>query len=304
MQEKTLNDLPRDLRMLYTKGFEAYQRENYDYAIEMFTQVLAKEPTVFEIRKVLARPPRPSKERQGRRFLQACFQQRQFLAHDRQGPDGPPQKSARSPPHRRANSQYRRQQRRRSAHRVARRSRARRRNAARRRDVPRISLWPPSPKDKEAQLSIWPRRPRGFRPQNTKAKTCSRQLQTYYPSDAENSPPSSRICPPAKPSPKAVTALAGGKGSYRDVLKNKAEVREPGTGKAPGEIRKIPPTHWSRNGKRLPQGRAEPMSRCCATWPRFTPSAMSSTKHSDFTGRIMATDGGSDSSLMTHRSRT
>jgi len=53
MQEKTLNDLPRDLRMLYTKGFEAYQRENFDYAIEMWTQVLTKEPYVFEIRKSL-----------------------------------------------------------------------------------------------------------------------------------------------------------------------------------------------------------------------------------------------------------
>src|ERR1700733_2291522 len=53
MPAKTLNDLPRDLRMLYTKGFEAYQRENFDYAIEMFTQILAKEPYVFEIREKL-----------------------------------------------------------------------------------------------------------------------------------------------------------------------------------------------------------------------------------------------------------
>src|SRR5579863_1554298 len=53
MPAKTLNDLPRDLRMIYTKGFEAFQRENYDYAIEMFTQILAKEPYVFEIRKTL-----------------------------------------------------------------------------------------------------------------------------------------------------------------------------------------------------------------------------------------------------------
>ncbi|MDB6021030.1 MAG: hypothetical protein JWQ04_887, partial [Pedosphaera sp.] len=53
MPEKTLNDLPRDLRLLYTRGFEAYQRENFDYAVEMFTQVLAKEPSVFEVRKTL-----------------------------------------------------------------------------------------------------------------------------------------------------------------------------------------------------------------------------------------------------------
>ncbi len=53
MPEKTINDLPRDLRMLFTKGFEAYQRENYDYAIELFTQILAREPHIFEIRKTL-----------------------------------------------------------------------------------------------------------------------------------------------------------------------------------------------------------------------------------------------------------
>ena len=53
MPEKTLNDLPRDMRMLYNRGFEAFQRENYDYAIEMFTQILTREPHVFEIRKTL-----------------------------------------------------------------------------------------------------------------------------------------------------------------------------------------------------------------------------------------------------------
>jgi tetratricopeptide (TPR) repeat protein len=53
MPEKIVNDLPRDLRMLYARGVEAMQRDNFDYAIEMFTQVLAKEPTIFEIRKTL-----------------------------------------------------------------------------------------------------------------------------------------------------------------------------------------------------------------------------------------------------------
>ena len=36
MPEKTLNDLPRELRMLHTKAFEALQRDNFDYAIELF----------------------------------------------------------------------------------------------------------------------------------------------------------------------------------------------------------------------------------------------------------------------------
>jgi tetratricopeptide (TPR) repeat protein len=53
MPEKSLNELPRELRPLYTRGTDALQRENFDYAIEMFTQVLTKEPRLFEIRKAL-----------------------------------------------------------------------------------------------------------------------------------------------------------------------------------------------------------------------------------------------------------
>jgi len=43
MAEKTLNELPRELRMLYTKATDALQRENFDYAIELLTQILAKD---------------------------------------------------------------------------------------------------------------------------------------------------------------------------------------------------------------------------------------------------------------------
>jgi tetratricopeptide (TPR) repeat protein len=53
MAEKSLNELPRDLRQLYTKGTEAFQRDNFDYAISLFNQVLAREPRVFECRKAL-----------------------------------------------------------------------------------------------------------------------------------------------------------------------------------------------------------------------------------------------------------
>ncbi len=33
--------------MLFTKGTEAMQRENVDYAIDLFNQALEKEPAVF-----------------------------------------------------------------------------------------------------------------------------------------------------------------------------------------------------------------------------------------------------------------
>ena len=39
--------------MLFQKGNDALQRENYDYAIDLYNQVLDKEPTFFEGRKAL-----------------------------------------------------------------------------------------------------------------------------------------------------------------------------------------------------------------------------------------------------------
>ncbi len=53
MAEKTLNDLNRELRALYNKGSEAGQRDNLDYAIDLFNQVLTREPGLYECRKAL-----------------------------------------------------------------------------------------------------------------------------------------------------------------------------------------------------------------------------------------------------------
>src|SRR5258708_39941853 len=72
MPEKSLNDLPRDLRMLYTKGSDALQRENFDYAIELFTQILIKEPYVFECRKSL-RIAQGKKSGSGGGFFKRAF---------------------------------------------------------------------------------------------------------------------------------------------------------------------------------------------------------------------------------------
>ena len=53
MAEKPLNQLSPDLRRLYTKAVEAAQRENFDYATTLFCQVLKTEPGLFEARKAL-----------------------------------------------------------------------------------------------------------------------------------------------------------------------------------------------------------------------------------------------------------
>src|SRR5580704_11722216 len=53
MPEKLLNQIPQDLRRLYTKAGEAAQRENPDYAMTLFCQVLEKDPGFFDCRRAL-----------------------------------------------------------------------------------------------------------------------------------------------------------------------------------------------------------------------------------------------------------
>jgi len=53
MAEKTLSALTRDLRQLYTKAQEALHRDNFDYAIDLLNQILAREPGLYECRKAL-----------------------------------------------------------------------------------------------------------------------------------------------------------------------------------------------------------------------------------------------------------
>ncbi len=53
MAEKSLNEMPRELRGLYTRGHDALVRDNFEYAIDLFTQVLQREPGLHEVRKEL-----------------------------------------------------------------------------------------------------------------------------------------------------------------------------------------------------------------------------------------------------------
>jgi tetratricopeptide (TPR) repeat protein len=53
MPEKDLTAIPRDLRVLIAKANDALSRENFDYAIELFCQVLSREPGLFECRRAL-----------------------------------------------------------------------------------------------------------------------------------------------------------------------------------------------------------------------------------------------------------
>jgi predicted Zn-dependent protease len=53
MAEKNTNEVSRDARVLFQKATEAAQRENLDYAIALFNQLLQNEPAFFDCRKAL-----------------------------------------------------------------------------------------------------------------------------------------------------------------------------------------------------------------------------------------------------------
>ena len=53
MPDKLINEIPPDMRRLYTKAGEAAMRENPDYAITLYCQILEKEPAFFDCRRAL-----------------------------------------------------------------------------------------------------------------------------------------------------------------------------------------------------------------------------------------------------------
>jgi Flp pilus assembly protein TadD len=84
MAEKSLSQISRDTRLLFQKGNDALQRENYDYAIDLFNQVLTKEPTLFECRKAL-RSAQFKKAGGGRGFFKKAFSSVSSLAQAAKG---------------------------------------------------------------------------------------------------------------------------------------------------------------------------------------------------------------------------
>jgi tetratricopeptide (TPR) repeat protein len=65
MAEKSLNEIPRKWREQYEKGMAAYQRQNYDYALPLFTQILEHEPGFYECREALRAAQAQSKKSGG-----------------------------------------------------------------------------------------------------------------------------------------------------------------------------------------------------------------------------------------------
>ena len=53
MPEKTIGQIPRPVREQFEKGKTAFDRQNYDYAIAIFTAILEQEPAFYDCREIL-----------------------------------------------------------------------------------------------------------------------------------------------------------------------------------------------------------------------------------------------------------
>ncbi len=152
-----------------------------------------------------------------------------------------------------------------------------------------------SPKDKEASFHLADALAGSGR--KTEGENVLAQLQTYYPSDAEISSKLKDLSARKTLDEGGYEALAGGKGSYRDVLKNKAEAvnleQEKRQVKSEDSADSLV-KEWETRLKAEPNNvkMLRNLAEVYAQRNEFD-------KALGFYERIMATDGGSDSSLMT-----
>jgi tetratricopeptide (TPR) repeat protein len=69
MPEKVLSQIPRPVREQYEKGKAALARQNYDYAIAIFTQILEQEPAFYDCREALRASQHKKAENTGSSFF-------------------------------------------------------------------------------------------------------------------------------------------------------------------------------------------------------------------------------------------
>jgi len=213
-----LNDLPRELRMLHTKAFEALQRDNFDYAIELFGQILEKEPANFDCRKSLRAAQHGKSGGKGGGFFKRAMSSAGSSPMVAKG-----QMALRKNPleaisiaeqilNGDANST--------GAHKLI-------AEAALAADMPRTAvmsceiLFEKSPKDKEVGMKYAEALARAG--EKTKAENVYESLRREYPNDNEIFMALKNVSARKTMDEGGYGALASGQGSYRDILKDKGQ---------------------------------------------------------------------------------
>ena len=219
MAEKSVNEIPREIRKIYDTGREALQRDNHDYAIELLTQVLEKEPGFYEARKAL-RSAQAQKSGGSGSFLKKAWSNTSSAHLIAQG-----QIALKRNPvdalnigekilNGDANSA--------PGHRLI-------ADAAIALDMPRTAvmsleiLLKNSPKDKKTAIQL--ANMLAEIGEARRAETILMSLAAANPSDAELHQALKDLSARKTLSEGGYEALADGKGSYRDILKNEAEAK-------------------------------------------------------------------------------
>ncbi len=220
MPEKTLNDLPRELRMLYTKGFEALQRDNFDYAIELFMQILEKEPYNYECRKSLRAAQNGKSGGKGGGFFKRAFSSASSSPMVAKG-----QMALRKSPLEAINiaEQILNGDAKNSgAHKLL-------ADAALAAEMPKTAvmsleiLFEKSPKDKEVGMKL--AEGLAHAGEKTRAEKILDELRREYPNDNDIFMALKNLSARKTMDEGGYEALAGGKGSYRDILQGQGRSR-------------------------------------------------------------------------------
>jgi tetratricopeptide (TPR) repeat protein len=217
MPEKKENELPRELRMLYTKAKDALQRENFDYAIELFMQILNKEPSNIDARTSLRMAQR------GKSGARGGFFKRAFSSASSSPLVAKGQLALRKNPleameiaeqilNSDANSS--------GGHRLL-------AEAALAAELPQTAvmsleiLYKDSPKDKDAGMKL--AEALALAGNTRRAEAVYEDLRREYPNDNEIFMALKNLSARKTLNEGGYEALADGKGSYRDILKDKEQ---------------------------------------------------------------------------------
>ncbi|HEX4120904.1 MAG TPA: tetratricopeptide repeat protein [Verrucomicrobiae bacterium] len=217
MAEKTLNQIPRPVREQYEKGKVAFDRRNFDYAVDRFTHVLAQEPAFYDCREAL-RAAQAQKNAGGSTFFKKMLSgagsspliakgQIELMKNPLDALKTAEQVLNSDPNNA-------------SAHKLL-------ADAAMAADLPKTAVLSlkivvkNSPKDEESQKNL--ARAYSASGQGEKAEMILSDLMRQHPNDLRLVDELKDISARKTLAEGGYEALSGGTGSYRDILKNKDE---------------------------------------------------------------------------------
>jgi tetratricopeptide (TPR) repeat protein len=218
MPEKSLSELTRDLREIYRRGADALQRENFDYAVELFTQVLTAEPGMHEIRRALRTAQIRKAGTKGGGFFKKVFSgasSSPLVAKGQLALRKDPIEAIHVAEQIIAGDAYSSQ-----GHKLL-------AEAAMAAEMPRTAVYSlevlvkNSSKDKDLNMRLAVALSASG--EKGKAEKILTDLESEYPNDNEISSALKDMSARQSMDEGGYSALADGKGSYRDILKNKEE---------------------------------------------------------------------------------